>query len=333
VVQFPQLSLASGAIRVGTAETRFSSRCCRAWRRSIAFEIDAPWESLPTHVRKIVLEGSGTTEIPFTYLSDRAKPTVRTHAFEGVLPNLDRRWKETDSATIREELGKYRHVKVCPSAKVLACESRRVLYGSPTNPSPNSLIGHSARAMAWFEALALPGSKATVGERIVREIGSRLRFLVNVGLDYLSLDRPAETLSGGESQRIRLASQIGSGLTGVMYVLDEPSIGLHQRDNERLIETLRHLRDLGNSVLVVEHDEDTIRACDHVVDLGPGPGVHGGQIVAQGTPEEVARHPTSLTGRYLARSLRITAPKSRRAADPERQLDRAWRARQQSQGD
>jgi excinuclease ABC subunit A len=285
-----------------------------------AFEIDAPWESLPAHVRQIVVEGSGSTEIPFTYLSDRAKPTVRTHAFEGVLPNLDRRWKETDSATIREELGKYRHVKVCPQCEGarLRVEARFVRVAN----KPIAELSHwtLGQAMAWFEALALPGSKATVGERIVREISSRLRFLVNVGLDYLSLDRPAETLSGGESQRIRLASQIGSGLTGVMYVLDEPSIGLHQRDNERLIETLRHLRDLGNSVLVVEHDEDTIRACDHVIDLGPGPGVHGGQIVAQGTPEEVARHPTSLTGRYLARSQRITAPKNRRTVDPERQL-------------
>jgi excinuclease ABC subunit A len=320
VVQFPQLSLASGAIRGWDRRNAFFFQMLQSLAAFYAFEIDAPWESLPLHVRQIVLEGSGTTEIPFTYLSDRAKPTVRTHAFEGVLPNLDRRWKETDSATIREELGKYRHVKVCPQCEGarLRVEARFVRVAN----KPIAELSHwtLGQAMAWFEALALPGSKATVGERIVREISSRLRFLVNVGLDYLSLDRPAETLSGGESQRIRLASQIGSGLTGVMYVLDEPSIGLHQRDNERLIETLRHLRDLGNSVLVVEHDEDTIRACDHVVDLGPGPGVHGGQIVAQGTPDEVSRHPTSLTGRYLARSLQITAPKNRRAADPERQL-------------
>ena len=320
VVQFPQLSLASGAIRGWDRRNAFFFQMLQSLAAFYGFEIDAPWESLPIHVRQIVLEGSGTTEIPFTYLSDRAKPTVRTHAFEGVLPNLDRRWKETDSATVREELGKYRHIKVCPQCEGarLRVEARFVRVAN----KPIAELSHwtLGQALAWFEALALPGSKATVGERIVREISSRLRFLVNVGLDYLSLDRPAETLSGGESQRIRLASQIGSGLTGVMYVLDEPSIGLHQRDNERLIETLRHLRDLGNSVLVVEHDEDTIRACDHVIDLGPGPGVHGGQIVAQGTPEEVARHPTSLTGRYLARSLRITAPKHRRTADPERQL-------------
>lgn len=320
VVQFPQLSLASGAIRGWDRRNAFFFQMLQSLAAFYAFEIDAPWESLPPDVRQIVLEGSGTTEIPFTYLSDRAKPTVRTHPFEGVLPNLDRRWKETDSATVREELGKYRHVKVCPQCEGarLRVEARFVRVAN----KPIAELSHwtLGQALGWFETLALPGSKATVGERIVREISSRLRFLVNVGLDYLSLDRPAETLSGGESQRIRLASQIGSGLTGVMYVLDEPSIGLHQRDNERLIETLRHLRDLGNSVLVVEHDEDTIRACDHVIDLGPGPGVHGGQIVAQGTPDEVARHPTSLTGRYLARSLRITAPKIRRTADPDRQL-------------
>ena len=320
VVQFPQLSLASGAIRGWDRRNAFFFQMLQSLAAFYGFEIDAPWESLSAEVRQIILEGSGSTEIPFTYLSDRAKPTVRTHAFEGVLPNLDRRWKETDSATIREELGKYRHVKVCPQCEGarLRAEARFVRVAD----KPIAELSHwtLGRALTWFETLVLPGSRAAVGERILREIASRLRFLVNVGLDYLSLDRPAETLSGGESQRIRLASQIGSGLTGVMYVLDEPSIGLHQRDNERLIETLRHLRDLGNSVLVVEHDEDTIWACDHVVDLGPGPGVHGGQVVAQGTPNEVAQHPTSLTGRYLARTLRITPPEQRRAPDPDRQL-------------
>jgi excinuclease ABC subunit A len=320
VVQFPQLSLASGAIRGWDRRNAFFYQMLQSLSAYYQFDLETAWEALPETIQQVILEGSGSVEIPFTYLSERAKPTARIHPFEGVLPNLERRWKETDSSTIREELGKFRNIKSCPSCAGtrLRAEARFVLVAE----QPIAQVSHwtLGQALTWFEALHLPGSKATVGERIVREIASRLRFLVNVGLDYLSLDRPAETLSGGESQRIRLASQIGSGLTGVMYVLDEPSIGLHQRDNDRLIATLRHLRNLGNSVLVVEHDEDTIRACDHVVDLGPGPGIHGGRIVAQGTAQAIARNPDSLTGQYLAGTLRIPMPGHRRPPDPQRQL-------------
>jgi len=320
VVQFPQLSLASGAIRGWDRRNAFYFQMLQSLAAFYQFDLDQAWETLPAPIRQVILEGSGSTEIPFAYLSERAKPTVRTHPFEGILPNLERRWRETDAPAIREELGKYRHVKTCPACEGarLRVEARFVrVAGRPIAELAHWTLGEALR---WFEQLVLPGSRAAIGERIVREIASRLQFLVNVGLDYLSLDRPAETLSGGESQRIRLASQIGSGLTGVLYVLDEPSIGLHQRDNERLIATLKHLRDLGNSVLVVEHDEDTIRASDYVVDLGPGPGVHGGEIVGQGPPEALAANPHSLTGRYLARSLRIELPAQRRSPDPQQQL-------------
>ena len=312
VVQFPTLSLASGAIKGWDRRNQFYFQMLSSLAAHYGFELDAPFEALSERVRHVVLHGSGAERIAFTYLGDGGRPVVRQHAFEGVIPNLERRWKETDSVQVREELARLRATRTCPTCDGtrLRLDARLVRVGPRGADRPIwEVSGWTLRAcLDWFDGLSLPGSRAVVGERIVREIRNRLRFLVDVGLDYLSLDRAAETLSGGESQRIRLASQIGSGLTGVMYVLDEPSIGLHQRDNDRLIATLRHLRDLGNSVLVVEHDEDTIRAADHVVDMGPGAGEHGGQVVAQGTPEQVAATPESLTGQYLSGRRRIAVP-------------------------
>jgi len=315
VVQFPNLSLASGAIKGWDRRNSFYFQMLQSLAAFYGFDVDAPFESLPARVRHVVLEGSGAEHIPFTYLGEGRRPVVREHPFEGVLPNLERRYRETDSAQVREELAKYRNARPCPACDGtrLRLDARFVRVGPRGEDHPIWEISRWTlrQALAWFERLSLAGAKQAVGERIAREIVGRLRFLNNVGLDYLSLDRAAETLSGGESQRIRLASQIGSGLTGVMYVLDEPSIGLHQRDNDRLIATLRHLRDLGNSVLVVEHDEEAIRAADHVIDMGPGAGEHGGHVVAQGRPEEIAANAQSLTGRYLARALRIEVPATR----------------------
>jgi excinuclease ABC subunit A len=274
---------------------------------------------LPQEIQDKILNGSGTTKIKFTYLGDsvgeKVKTTRKEHPFEGIIASLERRLKETDSQPVREELVRYQNIKPCPTCEGtrLRMQARFVRLGPKDEDHGIWEVSKwtLANSLEWFDKVQLPGSRAQIGERIIREIVSRLRFLNNVGLSYLSLDRSADTLSGGESQRIRLASQIGSGLTGVMYVLDEPSIGLHQRDNDRLIETLKHLRDLGNTVLVVEHDEDTILAADHVVDMGPGPGVHGGFVVSQGTPEFVEADPESLTGKYLSRKLCIETPKKR----------------------
>ena len=323
VVQFPNLSLASGAIKGWDRRNQLYFEMLTSLAAFYRFDVDTPFESLPDEVRAVVLHGSGTRRVPFTHASEGGRNVVREHPFEGVIPNLERRWKETDSAHIREELAKYRNTHVCPTCEGtrLRLDARHVRVGPRGDDRPIWEVSHWTLrdALQWFDTLTLPGNRATVGERIVREIRNRLAFLNNVGLQYLSLDRAAETLSGGESQRIRLASQIGSGLTGVMYVLDEPSIGLHQRDNDRLIETLRHLRDLGNSVLVVEHDEDAIRAADHVIDMGPGAGVHGGHVVAQGTPAEIEANPDSLTGQYLAGARRIEVP-TRRTAPGERAI-------------
>ncbi|HLS56124.1 MAG TPA: excinuclease ABC subunit UvrA, partial [Zeimonas sp.] len=309
VVPFPNLSLASGAIKGWDRRNQFYFQLLQNLAAFYGFDIDAPFDELPERVRHVVLHGSGSEKIPFTYVADGGRTTVREHAFEGVVPNLQRRHKESDSAHVREELSKYLNSRTCPACEGtrLRVDARFVRVGPRGADRPiYGLSGLTLRqAYDWFESLVLPGAKQVIGERIVREIVDRLRFLNNVGLDYLSLDRAAETLSGGESQRIRLASQIGSGLTGVMYVLDEPSIGLHQRDNDRLIATLKHLRDLGNSVLVVEHDEDAIRAADHVIDMGPGAGEHGGHVVAEGTPATIEASEASLTGRYLSGALRI----------------------------
>ncbi|MFT3801373.1 MAG: excinuclease ABC subunit UvrA [Burkholderiaceae bacterium] len=338
VVQFPNLSLASGAIKGWDQRNPFYYQMLQSLAAHFSFDLDTPFDKLPDDARQVILHGSGTQKLPFVYLTGdgnagaggktngkgagragksagAAHGTVRHHPFEGVLPNLERRFRETDSAQVREELAKFRSHRQCPSCggTRLRADARFVKVGPRGADRPIWELSRwtLGELLDWFADLALPGSRQAIGERIVREIASRLRFLNNVGLDYLSLDRSAETLSGGEAQRIRLASQIGSGLTGVMYVLDEPSIGLHQRDNDRLIETLKHLRDLGNSVLVVEHDEDAILAADHVVDLGPGAGVHGGELIAQGTPEEIRRNPASLTGRYLSGDLCIEVPAKR----------------------
>ncbi len=324
VVAFPQLSLASGAIRGWDRRNQFYFQMLQSLARHVGFDIDKPFAKLPERVQRLILDGSGDEKIPFVYLSERGKPVTREHAFEGILPNLERRYRETDSQMVREELAKYLNDRPCPECHGtrLKREARHVKVGEGTAARPIYEISALPlkSAMTFFRDLVLDGQKAAIADRIVKEIMSRLTFLNDVGLDYLSLDRSAETLSGGEAQRIRLASQIGSGLTGVMYVLDEPSIGLHQRDNDRLLATLAHLRDLGNSVIVVEHDEDAINAADYVVDMGPGAGEHGGQVVAQGTPEDIRRAPHSLTGQYLAGRRYIAVPPARHRADPERVL-------------
>ena len=322
VVAFPSLSLASGAVKGWDRRNSYTFGLLESVAKHYGFDLDTPFEALSQAHRDVLLHGSGSTELPFVYSAEGAggkrRSIKRWHAFEGILPGLERRWRETDSAAVREDLARLQSAKPCPDCHGtrLRREARHVFLQGADGAVRGLPIFEAERltladCLDHFEALRLVGNKADIAEKVMREIRSRLRFLVDVGLSYLSLERNADSLSGGEAQRIRLASQIGSGLTGVMYVLDEPSIGLHQRDNERLIGTLRRLRDLGNSVLVVEHDEDMIRAADHVVDLGPGAGVHGGRVMAQGTPDAVAADPNSLTGRYLGGALRIGIPKSR----------------------
>ncbi len=319
VVAFPQLSLASGAIKGWDRRNQFYFQMLGSLAKHANFDLEKPFDRLTERAQQIILYGSGDDAIPFTYLSDRGKPTIREHVFEGIIPNLERRYRETDSMMVREELAKYLNSKPCPECggTRLRREARFVKVG--TGADARAIYEVSGLALkdasSYFERLTLEGQKLAIADKIVKEIQSRLQFLNNVGLDYLSLDRSAETLSGGEAQRIRLASQIGSGLTGVMYVLDEPSIGLHQRDNDRLLATLKHLRDLGNSVIVVEHDHDAICAADYIVDMGPGAGEHGGQVVAQGTPEEIRLAPHSLTGQYLAGRRHIPMPSRRHKAD------------------
>ena len=322
VVAFPSLSLASGAIKGWDRRNAYTFSMLESVAAHYGFDLEDAFEDLAPEHRQVVLHGSGDEEISFTYAAEGAggkkRSVRRAHPFEGILPNLQRRYRETDSSAVREELARFMSNKSCPDCggSRLRREARHVLLvdadGQPARAIYQVEHATLAECQRYFDALRLQGAKAEIADKVVREIRARLRFLNDVGLNYLSLDRSADTLSGGEAQRIRLASQIGSGLTGVMYVLDEPSIGLHQRDNERLIGTLKHLRDLGNSVLVVEHDEDMIRAADHVVDMGPGAGVHGGQVMAQGTPEQVAASPDSPTGRYLAQVLRIEVPQQRR---------------------
>jgi excinuclease ABC subunit A len=321
VVAFPSLSLASGAVKGWDRRNAYTFSLLESVARHFAFDIDAPFEELPAAAREMLLRGSGVEEVEFVYEAEGARGKLRQvkrkHPFEGILPNLERRFRETDSVAVREDLMRYQSAKPCPDCHGarLRAEARNVFIVDATSGErePIFRVEHFTlrEALDWFGGLVLQGAKAEIAAKVIREICSRLKFLNDVGLNYLSLDRSAETLSGGEAQRIRLASQIGSGLTGVMYVLDEPSIGLHQRDNARLIGTLRHLRDLGNSVLVVEHDEEAIRAADHVIDMGPGAGVHGGQVMAEGTPDDVAAAPGSLTGRYLAHTLGIAVPKRR----------------------
>jgi len=320
IVALPSLSLSSGAIKGWDRRNQFYHQLLSSLARHYDFDLEQSFESLPDNIQQIILYGTGREEIAFQYMNDRGKPMLREHAFEGIVNNLERRYKETDSPTVREELSKYLNGCTCPECKGtrLRLEARHVRFADKNlfeiSDMPLKLALH------FFQELKLQGQKQAIAEKIVHEIASRLTFLNNVGLNYLTLARSAETLSGGEAQRIRLASQIGSGLTGVMYVLDEPSIGLHQRDNDRLLTTLYRLRDMGNSVIVVEHDEDAIRHADYVVDMGPGAGEHGGMIVAQGTPEEICQNRESLTGDYLTGRRQIPMPAKRLAPDPERML-------------
>jgi len=319
VVAFPSLSLAGGAIKGWDRRNGYYFALLQSLAAHYGFDIEAPFEQLPPSVQHTVLHGSGSEDIPFTYILDsgarKGQAIVRAHPFEGILPNMERRYRETDSSVVREDLARYRSTQACPECggARLRREARHVRVGEGAQARGIYEVSHMTLqdAQDWFERLQLTGAKAEIAGKVVREIGARLRFLNDVGLSYLSLDRSAETLSGGEAQRIRLASQIGSGLTGVMYVLDEPSIGLHQRDNDRLIATLTRLRDLGNSVIVVEHDEDMIRAADHCVDMGPGAGVHGGRVMAQGHWQELCAAPASLTGQYLSGARAIAVPARR----------------------
>ncbi|MBK7492260.1 MAG: excinuclease ABC subunit UvrA [Nitrosomonas sp.] len=320
VVAFPHLSLAAGAVKNWDRRNQFYFQLLTSLAAHYQFDLETPFENLDESIRNIILHGSGKEKIHFSYLTENGRKQQETHPFEGIIPNLTRRYKETESQTVREELAKYLNAQTCPECQgTRLCQAARHVH-----VAGQAIYEISAfplkKAKQFFDQIALTGHKQSIAERIVKEISSRLQFLNNVGLDYLSLDRSADTLSGGESQRIRLASQIGSGLTGVMYVLDEPSIGLHQRDNGRLLDTLKNLRDLGNSVIVVEHDQDAIQIADYVVDMGPGAGEHGGFVVAQGSPQAIQENDHSLTGKYLSGKLLIHIPEKRHAPDHDRIL-------------
>ena len=320
VVHDPSLTISEGAIRGWDRRTLYYFQQLKAVAEHYGFDIDTPFKELSKKHQDAVLKGSGSEAIPFRYLNDRGDIISKSHPFEGVLNNLERRYRETESEMVREDLAKYLNMQPCPSCNGsrLRKEARHVFIDEQTLPQLTQLpIG---AAKSYFEQLVLEGKQGEIAEKILKEIRERLSFLVNVGLDYLSLERSADTLSGGEAQRIRLASQIGAGLVGVMYILDEPSIGLHQRDNERLLNTLVHLRDLGNTVIVVEHDEDAIRSADYIVDIGPGAGVHGGEVVAAGQYDDIIKSERSLTGQYLSGSRAIEIPKERHKADPKKQL-------------
>jgi excinuclease ABC subunit A len=320
IVSYPGLSLAGGAIKGWDRRNQFYFQILLGLAAHYKFDIDMPFDKLSVDAQNIILYGSGKQKIPFKYPGERGRAIVKEETFEGIVPSFERRYRETDSMAVREELAKYISNKTCPDCEGtrLRTEARNVKVGDKTLHEISAMplrVAHN-----WFETVKLSTQKMAIADRILKEISARLQFLNNVGLDYLSLVRSADTLSGGEAQRIRLASQIGSGLTGVMYVLDEPSIGLHQRDNDRLLETLKRLRDLGNSVIVVEHDEDAINAADYVVDMGPGAGVHGGQVVAEGTPDEIRRSSQSLTGQYLSGKKQIAVPKKRFKFDGKKRL-------------
>ncbi len=320
VVVNRSLSLAGGAIRGWDRRTTYYYQMIRSLADHYDFDVETPFEELDEKLQNIVLFGSGSDKIDFFYQNSRGMEVRKRHRFEGVIPNLERRYRETESGAVREELAKFLNSQACPECggTRLNRAARHVFVSDHSLPEITSKSVGNAKA--FFNNLALEGWRATIADKIVKEISDRIGFLSDVGLDYLSLDRSAETLSGGEAQRIRLASQIGSGLVGVMYILDEPSIGLHQRDNQRLLGTLTHLRDIGNTVIVVEHDEEAIMTADHVVDLGPGAGVHGGRVVAQGTPDEIMQSPDSLTGQYLSGKRAIEVPEVRTAPDPERRI-------------
>lgn len=311
VVAHPEMSLTAGAIRGWDRRNAYYYQLIQSLAKHYQFDPDTPFEALPEEVRQVILYGSGSTKIEFTYMGDRGKQVNRKHPFEGVIPNMQRRYHETESNSVREELARFHAVRACPDCQGarLTQSARHVFINETTLPEVTEMpIGEVS---AFFSELSLPGKRGEIAAKIITEIAARLSFLVNVGLDYLNLARSADTLSGGEAQRIRLASQIGAGLVGVMYILDEPSIGLHQRDNDRLLATLTRLRDLGNTVIVVEHDEDAIRTADFVLDIGPGAGVHGGDIVAQGAPEEIMESEESLTGQYLSGRRMINVPAKR----------------------
>ena len=318
ILERPEVSLPAGAIHGWDRRNAYYYQLITALAAHYEFELDTPYKDLPAAVQNAILYGSGKEDLSFTYLTSGGRSYTRKHPFEGVLPNMERRYRETESNLVREDLSKYLGSKPCTE-----CEGTRLNRGARNvfvaeHPLPTVSNMPIGVAQAFFDKLNLPGKRGEIATKIVKEVKARLQFLVNVGLDYLALDRSAETLSGGEAQRIRLASQIGAGLVGVMYILDEPSIGLHQRDNQRLLETLVHLRDIGNTVIVVEHDEDAIRSADYVVDMGPGAGVHGGRVVVHGTPKEVTACSESLTGQYLSGRRRIAIPARRAAPDPLR---------------
>jgi len=321
VILDESLSIAEGAIKGWDQKNYYYFQMLTSLSEHYEFDLYAPFKSLTKKTKEIILKGSGRTEIEFKYINDRGDIRVKRHPFEGILNTLERRYRDTESNAVREDLAKYISTKSCSSCDGtrLRVEARNVFIGDTALPEVVELS--IADALHFFQSLELEGQRAQIAEKVMKEINDRLHFLVNVGLNYLNLSRSAETLSGGEAQRIRLASQIGAGLVGVMYVLDEPSIGLHQRDNERLLKTLVHLRDLGNTVLVVEHDEDAIRCADHVIDIGPGAGVHGGQVVAEGTMEDILATPESLTGQYLSGKKEISVPKERTPIDKKKVVE------------
>ena len=320
VIVDDSLSLAEGAIRRWDRRNIYYFQLLSSLAQHYSFSLETPWNKLPKKFQKIILHGSGTDKVDFSFVNERGDNFTRSHAFEGILPNMERRYRETDSNTVREEFSKYLSSQHCPDCQGtrLRRDARHVFIDKHALPEITAMT--IAGAAAYFNSLKFRGKKASIAEKILKEIDDRLRFLIDVGLNYLTLNRSADTLSGGEAQRIRLASQIGAGLVGVMYILDEPSIGLHQRDNDRLLKTLKHLRDIGNTVIVVEHDEEAIYSADHVIDIGPGAGVHGGEVVAQGTVEQIIKNKNSLTGRYLSGKERIEIPDQRVENDPKKQL-------------
>ena len=321
VVKLPHLSLPGGAIKGWDRRNHYYFQLIQSLAAHYDFDLDMPFEAIPPTIQKVILHGSDRENIQFQYQNPTGKNVIRTYPFEGILPNMERRYRETESSAVREELAKYLTVSDCPecNGNRLNIAARHVFIREQTLPVISSMS--IELAYQFFSELSLSGNRGQIAEKIVKEIQERLQFLVNVGLNYLTLERKAETLSGGEAQRIRLASQIGAGLVGVMYVLDEPSIGLHQRDNQRLLKTLFHLRDLGNTVIVVEHDEEAIRCADHVLDMGPGAGVHGGHIVAQGTPDDICNHKKSLTGQYLSGKKQIKIPKRKAITKSQKYLE------------
>ena len=321
VILDENLSIAEGAIKGWDQKNYYYFQMLTSLSEHYGFDLYAPFNSLPKKTQEIILKGSGRTEVEFKYINDRGDIRVKRHPFEGILNTLERRYRDTESSAVREDLAKYISTKSCSSCDGtrLRLEARNVFIGDTTLPEIVELS--IADALQFFQELKLDGQRGQIADKVMKEINDRLHFLVNVGLNYLNLSRSAETLSGGEAQRIRLASQIGAGLVGVMYVLDEPSIGLHQRDNERLLQTLVHLRDLGNTVLVVEHDEDAIRCADHVIDIGPGAGVHGGHVVAEGTMQDIIKNPNSLTGQYLSGAKEIAVPEKRTPIDKKKVVE------------